>query len=550
MNRMAMVGAAAVLLLVGGTNAAPVAPPQAAPVDPSMIENFESGSSDVFSSGSAGTTFAVVTNNDAVPAIDGSFSGNATGDQAGTGGTIGDVADLVLAFTFLVDPGTYNVSIDIQAIADVQPTQSPEATLEANGVVANHSFQPADFTEVAPGEFATGVVTLTAHNVDASDGAISGTLTLDGAFRWLLDNLTVISVAANPQQILNNMQSILSQALADGSVEAGFSQQLLSMLSAARNNLQRGNNRGAVQILRGFERQVLTQSAIRPDKISWEVVLSLLSNLRNYFRLEGIHLQDADGCHVPFKEPAKRSLTVIIDGALDSGELEHVAPHIFATTLTTVFKSRSGGLELLAGAQGAGMGDTGQEQNMSGLGWEIIDGANPEDCCHPNRVHSNLTLSAAFHIDRVPGGGGFLISAEAELFAEVFFITDGCGTEFSDFENKKIILEVQRTAACGVLIIKRVMEQGVEQPPTTIEDPTPRHRAAVGGHSTLLVRDLAKTFRFLCEALLTVDGRASAATNGTFARSWIRIGTVPGEVSDIYGVDDGNSHNDWLRPDR
>ena len=96
-------------------------PRQAVPPDPNVIENFESGETTVFSAG-AGTTIQVVTNNAAIPAIDGAFSGHTTGDGAGTGGGAGGgISDQVTFFTFIVDPGTYNVSIDIQAISIVPP---------------------------------------------------------------------------------------------------------------------------------------------------------------------------------------------------------------------------------------------------------------------------------------------------------------------------------------------------------------------------------------------------------------------------------------------
>lgn len=160
-----------------------------APVDPNVIEDFESGATGVFTAG-AGTTFQVVTHNDDIPAIDGTFSGHTSGDGAGTGGSVGDgISDQVVFFTFVVEPGVYNVSIDIQAIADVQPTVSADASFDPNGVLVGHSFQPAEFVQVVAYEWASPVFTLTAKNVDASGGIISGTLNLDGGFRWLFDNL-------------------------------------------------------------------------------------------------------------------------------------------------------------------------------------------------------------------------------------------------------------------------------------------------------------------------------------------------------------------------
>ena len=204
-------GAMVVLLLGGGVNAVGGSAPY---VDAGVIENFESGSTTVFAA-DTGTTLQAVTNNGVVPAIEGDLSGSATG--AGSGSGISPIADLQVFFTFIVDPGSYKVSIDVQAIADVQPVESAETSFDPNGILVSHSFQTGEFSQVAVDEWASPVFTLTAEDVDASGGVISGTLTLDGAFRWLFDNLRIDPTQITPAAILASIrQSIDLQAVAGG----------------------------------------------------------------------------------------------------------------------------------------------------------------------------------------------------------------------------------------------------------------------------------------------------------------------------------------------
>lgn len=228
--------ASAVLLSFGGTAASSAPIPQAAP---NVIEDFESGTSGVFSAGS-GTTLQVVGSNGVVPAIEGSLSGSATGDQAGTGGGTG-VSDLVIFFTFIVEPGVYNVSVDVQAISQAQPTVAADASFDPNGVLVSHSFEPAEFVQVAPDEWASPVFTLTAPNVDASSGTISGTLNLDGAFRWLFDNLRVEPAIPTPEALLAQIEQMIVEFLGTGEIHQTLGGSLLGLTGRIGEALAAGN---------------------------------------------------------------------------------------------------------------------------------------------------------------------------------------------------------------------------------------------------------------------------------------------------------------------
>lgn len=267
--------AASVLLSFVGS-AALLAPVPAA--DPNVVEDFESGATGVFSAGPS-TTLQIVGANGVVPAITGGLSGSATGDQ------VGGIADLVVFFSFIVDPGVYNVSVDVQAISDVQPTVSAEASFDSNGVFVSHAFQPAEFVQVAADEWASPVFTLTAPNVDASGGAISGTVTLDGAFRWLFDNLRAEPVSTSPETVLDQIESTVGEALASGQMDSQTAAQLTDDIRKIRHHLSTDQRMQAIDRAIGMYGprvdNALDKARLTPEvgESIYELGESLLSSL-------------------------------------------------------------------------------------------------------------------------------------------------------------------------------------------------------------------------------------------------------------------------------
>lgn len=224
---------ALVAVLISLTGSADSQPPQADPADPNTVEDFESGGAGVFSAG-GGTSFLIVSNNGVVPAIGGGQSGSATSDG---------ISDVVILFTFFLEPGVYNVSVDVQAIADVQPTVAAEASFDPNGVLVSHAFEPAEFVQVAADEWASPVFTLTAPSVDASGGVISGTLNFGAGFRWLFDNLRAEPAAATPEQIIASIRQTIDAQAAAGGINGPYANDLHHRLDKIASAIHEGDRR-------------------------------------------------------------------------------------------------------------------------------------------------------------------------------------------------------------------------------------------------------------------------------------------------------------------